>query len=72
MNDRTNRIRSVCGAVEPAAGDDRGGPTLLDRLAAFLRWNPVSTIMPPLRKFLLHFHVLSVKPYFQYKPLPVS
>ncbi|PJB73063.1 MAG: hypothetical protein CO093_01690, partial [Alphaproteobacteria bacterium CG_4_9_14_3_um_filter_47_13] len=30
----------------------RGGPTLLDRLAAFLRWNPVSTIMPPLRKFL--------------------
>ncbi|PJB69624.1 MAG: hypothetical protein CO093_10115, partial [Alphaproteobacteria bacterium CG_4_9_14_3_um_filter_47_13] len=28
---------------------NRGGPTLLDRLAAFLRWNPVSTIMPPLR-----------------------
>ncbi|PJB69139.1 MAG: hypothetical protein CO093_11240, partial [Alphaproteobacteria bacterium CG_4_9_14_3_um_filter_47_13] len=27
--------------------DNRGGPTLLDRLAAFLRWNPVSTIMPP-------------------------
>lgn len=49
----------------------RGGPTLLDRSAAFLRWNPISRIMPPLRKFLLHFHALSVKPYFEHKPLPV-